>query len=354
MPGWTTKDGNQILLKAIKTPGSGARFPAGSAVGYNIATDDGMSIRRFNAHAVDHFAGVLDENCAADGLVHDNALIAEGLAKVQFLQHALSTVGSWARPVPGRTYMTYANFPTGIILTVDMTATPGEVVYPEEATPAIVNIMPNCVMRKLVMYADEFGDGPLAADADGVIAGFNPVALDLVCTAADIVAGGGTATLDVARNLIARPVTNTGDVAAGTVTFVGTDAYGAAATEALTFTANQTEPEITAMAFASIATITWSGVDGDTATWDIGWQNILGLPFLMKYALVPYPDKVSLEVTAGNYGLELTPPTIAASATVIESNTVELNGALTGTGAGQIAGIGTDQGDGKVLIELPY
>lgn len=76
-------------------------------------------------------------------------------------------------------------------------------------------------------------------------------------------------------------------------------------------------------AFKAITSVTIPAHDGTGATTAVGFGNKLGLPYKLAHNTV---DAAYL----GN-AKESTPPTVAVSATALESNTVKLNSALNGS-----------------------
>ena len=119
---------------------------------------------------------------------------------------------------------------------------------------------------------------PEVADPNGILAAKATSASVLTTVlAADML----LATMDVARVLEVLPGGTTADVAAGDVNIVGTDANGAAQTEALTFAANATTKQTTTKAFKTIVSIEFPIQDGAAATYDFGWGLGVGLGAVM-------------------------------------------------------------------------
>ena len=64
--------------------------------------------------------------------------------------------------------------------------------------------------------------------------------------------------------------------------------------------------------------------DGDSVTVDVGWGDKLGLPYKLARSTILAGQ------TALNNVVESTDPTLAVSATAIESNTIDLSSNLDG------------------------
>lgn len=143
-------------------------------------------------------------------------------------------------------------------------------------------------------------------------------------TGEDQVITTGITQPDVPRNITATAGGTSGDVKAIQVIIAGTNAEGVAITETLpAFTVNTTGTVTGSKAFKTITSITIPAHDGTGATTAIGTGSKLGLG-----------DRLSRNsVLAAFLGgtKEGTAPTVATSATDIESNTVTLNSSLNGT-----------------------
>lgn len=126
-----------------------------------------------------------------------------------------------------------------------------------------------------------------------------------------------------ARNITATAGGTAGDIKAIQVTVEGTDIEGNAISETLpAFTVDTAGTVTGSKAFATVTKITIPAHDGTGATTAIGWGDKLGLPY--KRATLP-----CIAAFLNNV-LESTAAAITASATVIASNTVDLNSALNG------------------------
>jgi hypothetical protein len=128
----------------------------------------------------------------------------------------------------------------------------------------------------------------------------------------------------VPRNITATAGGTSADVKAIAVIVVGTNRAGAAISETLTaFTVNTTGTVTGNKAFATITYIDVPAHDGTGATTAIGTGAKLGLPY--KFLRDPLVNAYLANVR------EATRPTVAVSATALESNTVTLSTALDGT-----------------------
>lgn len=122
---------------------------------------------------------------------------------------------------------------------------------------------------------------------------------------------------------LVRTATSTADTP-GTITIVGTNLAGAAISEVLTPGASGATVSGT-KAFATVTSITgagWEAADGADKI-KVGFGDVVGLP-----------DKLSHNTVIAaclNNARESTAPTVAASASALESNTFDLSSALNGT-----------------------
>jgi len=160
---------------------------------------------------------------------------------------------------------------------------------------------------------------PAAASATAVHA-----ALAVLASAGPQVVTSGITSPDVPRNLTATAGGTAGDVAAVQVTVTGTDASGAVITEALpAFTLDTTGIVTGSKAFATVTSYSVPAMDGTGATVAIGTGEKLGLGAHLAR------NTVIAAYLAGTK--EGTAPTVAVSASVLSSNTVDLNSSLAGT-----------------------
>ncbi len=132
---------------------------------------------------------------------------------------------------------------------------------------------------------------------------------------------------DVARNLVITPGGTTGDVEACTVVVAGTNYKDDAISENFAFLANASTATTGSKAFKTITSITFPAnceSGSFAATWDVGYGEKLGLKNCMAQA-----GHILFSTVAG--AKEATAPTMAASATAIESNTADFNGTMNGS-----------------------
>lgn len=143
-------------------------------------------------------------------------------------------------------------------------------------------------------------------------------------TAANDVITTGITSPAVPRNITATAAGTGGDIKAIQVVIEGTNYANEVITETLpAFTVDTPGTVAGAKAFKTITKITIPPHDGTGATTEIGWGDILGLPYKLAHntVLAAYL----------NHTLEGTPPTVAVDDDEIEKNTVDLNSALDGT-----------------------
>lgn len=128
---------------------------------------------------------------------------------------------------------------------------------------------------------------------------------------------------DVARNITVTPGGTTTDVPSGDVTITGTDINGEALSEAVTFAANASTVQATTKAFMTVSSVLFPIQDGASATYTVGVGDKLGLPDKLPYN----------SVIAVHFGgvREATAATVTSSATVLASNTIDLNSASDGS-----------------------
>ena len=125
------------------------------------------------------------------------------------------------------------------------------------------------------------------------------------------------------RNLTATAGGTAGDIKAVQVTITGTNYGDEVITEALpVFTVDTAGLVSGSKAFKTVTSISIPAMDGAGATVAIGFGEKIGLPYKLAHntVLYAYLDNVR----------EATAPTVTTSATAIESNTIDLNTALSG------------------------
>lgn len=126
------------------------------------------------------------------------------------------------------------------------------------------------------------------------------------------------------RNITATAGGTAADVKAITVTIAGTNINGESITEVLpAFTVNTTGDVVGSKAFKTVTSITIPAHDGVGATTAIGFGDKIGLPDKLPHNTVLYAFLTNVK--------EGTAPTVATSASALESNTCDPNSALNGT-----------------------
>jgi hypothetical protein len=130
---------------------------------------------------------------------------------------------------------------------------------------------------------------------------------------------------DVPRNIVITTGGTTADIAAGTAVVTGTNYFGRTISENFTITAAQNGATTGSKAFKTVTSVVLPGEQGGFAgTWSIGTGVKLGLKRCMDQ-----PGYLDWATVQGAY--ETTYPTVAASATAVESNTVTTNTAPNGS-----------------------
>lgn len=107
-----------------------------------------------------------------------------------------------------------------------------------------------------------------------------------------------------------------------TITISGTNILGKPIAETLTFTANLATALTTAKAFKTISSIVFSKQADGTPKFDIGWNEVFGLPFM--FAAKPFIFEKfdgAMQFTAG---------TLTVDADAIEKNVYDPQGSLDG------------------------
>lgn len=135
-----------------------------------------------------------------------------------------------------------------------------------------------------------------------------------------------TAQPDVPRNITITPTGTTTDVESCVITVAGTNFFGAAITEDLTFAANASTAQASAKAFKTVTSVSFpADCESGTfaATWIVGVGDVLGLKRCMDFA-----GHVAWASFDGVY--EGTRATCVADADEIEKNTCDINGTLNG------------------------
>jgi hypothetical protein len=157
----------------------------------------------------------------------------------------------------------------------------------------------------------------VAADADGVHAAVEDTGEEQEITA-------GITNPTVPRNITATAGGTAGDIKAVQVVVEGTNYADEEISEALpAFTGNTAGIVVGSKAFKTVTKVTIPAHDGTGATTSIGFGDKLGLPYKLAHntVLAAYLNNVK----------EGTAPTVAVSATAVESNTIDLNSVLNGS-----------------------
>lgn len=131
---------------------------------------------------------------------------------------------------------------------------------------------------------------------------------------------------DVARNLVVTPGATTGDVEACVVTVSGLNYGSSAMSETFTFLANASTAQVGNKAFKTVSSVSFPAnceSGGFAATWNIGLGEKIGLKRCMDNA-------GDILFSLLNGAKEATAPTMAVSATAMESNTADFNGTMNG------------------------
>jgi antitoxin component of MazEF toxin-antitoxin module len=166
-----------------------------------------------------------------------------------------------------------------------------------------------------------------AADTDGIFDGIaaedgtaDPAGKAVTATPAD---DEFVAQPPCARNVtVTVAATTAGDVKAEAIVVTGENINGETITESFTPAADTPATLTGAKAFKSITSVVVPAQDGASVTVDVGFGQLIGLPYKLakKRVLVTLND-----------GVVDTAPTLAISSTALESNTVDFNGSLDGS-----------------------
>ena len=166
-----------------------------------------------------------------------------------------------------------------------------------------------------------------AADTDGVFDGI--VAADATAEPAGttvtktVAADEFVAQPPCARNLtVTVAATTAGHVKAAAIVVTGKNLAGETMTESFTPTADTPATLTGAKAFASVTSVAVPAQDGDSVTVDVGFGQLIGLPYKLAKKRV---------ILTLNDGVVDTAPTLTISASALESNTVDFNGSLDGS-----------------------
>lgn len=162
------------------------------------------------------------------------------------------------------------------------------------------------------------------AAASATVASTTGIHAAVTDTAAQVVVTTGITQPSVPRNITATAGGTAGDIKAIQVIIAGTNFAGTAITETLpAFTVDTAGSVTGSKAFKTVTSITIPAHDGTGATTAIGFGEKLGLPDKLTRNTVLFAFLANTK--------EGTAPTVAVSATALESNTVDLNSALDST-----------------------
>lgn len=157
----------------------------------------------------------------------------------------------------------------------------------------------------------------IAASTTGILAAFATSTLATEKTT-------GFTQPSCAKNVTATAGGTAGDIKAVQVVIEGTDVAGNAITETLpAFTVDTAGSVTGSKAFKTITKVTVPGMDGAGATVAIGFGEKLGIPYKLQTNTCMLGSKGATK--------EATAPTVAVSASALESNTIDFNSALDGT-----------------------
>ncbi len=160
--------------------------------------------------------------------------------------------------------------------------------------------------------------------AAAVVANTTAVLAAVTSTALTQVITTGITNPAYARNITATAGGTAADIKAIQVIIEGTNMDNETITETLpAFTVDTAGTVAGTKAFRTVTKVTIPAHDGTGATTAIGFGEVLGIPYKLPHNTVL--------LAYHNNAREGTLPTVATSATVLESNTFDLNTALNGS-----------------------
>jgi hypothetical protein len=127
---------------------------------------------------------------------------------------------------------------------------------------------------------------------------------------------------DVPRALTVTAGGTASDIAAGNVTITGTNVEGKIISETFAITVDTAGTTTGTKAFKTVTSIAIPQQDGAAATFAVGTSTKIGLNHRLATTASTATVKVVSITSAGVKTLQSTPTTLAASATLVESNTV--------------------------------
>ncbi|WP_352416378.1 hypothetical protein [Oscillibacter ruminantium] len=161
----------------------------------------------------------------------------------------------------------------------------------------------------------------VAADTDGIFKGIVASASAVVTAKPD--SDKFVAQPPCARNLtVTVAATTAAHVKAAEIVVTGKNIAGETITENFTPTDDAPATLTGTKAFASVDSVSIPKQDGASVTVDVGFGELIGLPYKLA------KKRVLLTL---NDGVVDTAPTLAISASALESNTVDFNGSLDGS-----------------------
>ncbi len=281
----------------------------------------GAVMHPIGACGLGEFAGILQSKLNNDhnGDMSSAKMVVEGEVKATIYVHATPAnyiAGAQLAPFWDSTngaYLKEVSYQTGITLLQDWTAKEASTLYSQASgNGAWVEIQAQVQHRSgLNHYA---WPGLLAADVD-----YYKVGQATSGSATTVVTSFlNSGTPDFARNVTVTPGGTTTDVAAGDITVVGLDIYGAVLTETIAITANASTIVSGVKAFASLTSVTFPIQDGAGATYDIGTGQALGLGRM-------FGVKPGVMQAKANAVLEATLPTTVVDPNEIAKNTIAFN-----------------------------
>jgi len=160
--------------------------------------------------------------------------------------------------------------------------------------------------------------------AYAVVADTDAVKIGIVTSIAETVVLEGFTKLNIARNITATTRGTAGDVKAVQIVVEGLNMNNEAITETLpAFTIDTLGTVTGAKAFKEVTKVTIPAMDGAGVLVDIGFGEVIGLPFKLSHNTLLKTYRANVE--------EVTAPTVQKDSAKLEGNTMKLNAALNGT-----------------------
>ena len=124
------------------------------------------------------------------------------------------------------------------------------------------------------------------------------------------------------RNITVTPGGTTGDVKAGKVIITGTNIAGKVITEEFEFSDDASAAKVGAKAFKTVTSIYIPAQDGTSASFTIGFGELIGLPVMLSAAPLCW---------LLDDGVVATAPSFTVDGDELEKNTFDFDGALDGS-----------------------